>query len=45
MHNAVIEIRQQCQFKTTLGDYYVDYTSSYWNAFWFWSNHVRNEQI
>ena len=28
-----------------LGDYYVDNTSSYWNAFWLWSNHVRNEQI
>jgi|SaaInl59LU_5_DNA_1037362.scaffolds.fasta_scaffold42306_2 pyrroloquinoline quinone biosynthesis protein A len=25
--------------------YYVDNTSSDWNAFWFWSNYVCNEQV
>ena len=28
-----------------IGDYYVDNTSSYRNAFWLWSYDVRNEQI
>jgi len=26
-------------------NYHVDNTSSYWNAFWLWSNNVRNEQV
>jgi len=25
--------------------YYVDNSSSYRNAFWLWSNYVRNEQV
>ena len=25
--------------------YHVDNSSSYWNAFWFWSYNVRNEQV
>ena len=32
--------------KPNLKDYYyVDNTSSYRNAFWLWSNNVRNEQV
>jgi len=35
--------KQLMSFYFNLGEYYVDITSSDWNAFWFWSNHVRYE--
>jgi len=34
-----IIVRRQIKKET----YYVDNTSSDWNAFWLWSNNVRNE--
>jgi len=42
--NELLKVKNQIN-KLLLGDYYVDNTSSDRNAFWLWSNNVRNEQI